>query len=145
MTGHVNSILVLLLGCCLATNAAYVNSDRQREFTFECKSGEHISSVRSHHSRWDSQWEFGCTAGLVSSECTWSGWANGYDQVLQFKCPKDNVITGVRGLYENYYGDRRFAYKCCKVSSFFIQGGPEKNGTAYFYSTQTIWLDGESF
>ena len=44
-----------------------------------------------------------------------SGYVNTFDNPLVFKCPGNQVITGVNSYHSNKYEDRRFGFQCCNV------------------------------
>ncbi len=66
----------------------------------------------------------GCTAAsspssggdVVLDSCSWSGYVNNYDGPVNYTCPGDKVISGVRSVHSNGTEDRRFEYKCCRAS-----------------------------
>eukprot|EP00754_Rhynchopus_humris_P021685 Rhum_TRINITY_DN14754_c0_g1::Rhum_TRINITY_DN14754_c0_g1_i1::g.113137::m.113137 len=41
-----------------------------------------------------------------------SGWANDYDDLVNFKCRQGSVISGVYSTHDNYHEDRKFKFEC---------------------------------
>ena len=51
------------------------------------------------------------------SDCDWSGWVNGWQDEFTYECDVNKVITGVHSKHSNFYEDRRFDFKHCKLDS----------------------------
>eukprot|EP00754_Rhynchopus_humris_P021688 Rhum_TRINITY_DN14754_c0_g2::Rhum_TRINITY_DN14754_c0_g2_i1::g.113141::m.113141 len=41
-----------------------------------------------------------------------SGWVNDWDELVNFKCGQDSVISGVYSTHDNYHEDRKFRFQC---------------------------------
>jgi len=88
---------------------------------FECPQGEGIYKIRSNHDnhREDRIWEFTCKKMSMTRNCHWSGNANGWDSVMNFKCPNNGVITGALSVHHNHHEDRIWRYRCCDSEGVF--------------------------
>lgn len=82
---------------------------------FECPRGHGIYRIRSHHDnkREDRIWQFSCKKVSMTNNCRWSGNANGWDGVMNFKCPRNGIITGAQSWHHNRHEDRIWRYRCC--------------------------------
>lgn len=86
------------------------------EWTFECTNETTLKILQSaniagYHDR---QWNFQCggsDAKLKGAPCEWSAYVNDYNQLFNFQCPNDGVITGLASYY--YSSDRRYQFLCC--------------------------------
>jgi len=92
---------------------------------FECPQGEGIFKIKSYHDnrREDRIWEFTCKKMSMTNNCRWSGNANGWDDVMNFKCfngHNNGIITGAQSWHHNRHEDRIWKYRCCD-----LQGGYE--------------------
>ncbi|XP_078597959.1 dermatopontin-like [Branchiostoma floridae x Branchiostoma japonicum] len=88
-------------------------------FQFECPGSQVIRRVSSVHCNRaeDRVWKFGCGSvpGLPRfDEEFWSGWINDFDGVMNFQCPFDAIITGLRSEHNNGREDRRWNVKCSR-------------------------------
>lgn len=73
-----------------------------KQLTFFTDS-EHLSYIKSTNNDYkeDRTWEFTCaSSGTTLSNCEWSGYKNGYDGGLDYKC-ENGVING-RFLFNNW-------------------------------------------
>ena len=80
----------------------------------------YITQIESEYmkSRGDRMFNVACSAreGRISqNQCSWSNLTNRWDEVLYYTCPDEGVVTGMMAYHENYYEDRVWMYKCCKV------------------------------
>ncbi|CAL1539510.1 unnamed protein product [Lymnaea stagnalis] len=98
------------------STAGFVN-DWDQPFTFNCQTGHVISYVSSIHNNRaeDRRWEFRCKNVVKTHSCSHSGYVNEFDQPVVFKCPGDQVMTGVDSYHSNKAEDRRFGFQCCNV------------------------------
>lgn len=53
--------------------------------------------------------------GIQTFNCTWSGYVNNFDAVVNYTCPGDKVLKGVYSTHDNGREDRRFNYQCCSM------------------------------
>jgi len=77
-----------------------------------------ITGFESYHSNHfeDRRWSF--YHGSTNAQCSqmnWSGWANTWDGLLSFSCPSYSVLNGVWSIPHDYYKDRRWRFRCCKL------------------------------
>merc|ERR1711893_293297 len=88
---------------------------------FSCPSGRFLSQLKSQHSNHheDRVWDFSCSAspnGGTISGCSWSGYVNSWDGVLDYTCPGSGVIAGTSSNHDNGKEDRRFKFLCCNIN-----------------------------
>ena len=93
-----------------------------KPFNFSCPDYEHLSGILD--STWsgyhkDRKFTFECQKGFVTTECKWSNkkgsYVNNWDGDLKYECPYDSLITGLESQHKDWYEDRRWNFKCCKV------------------------------
>ncbi|CAH1230859.1 DPT [Branchiostoma lanceolatum] len=88
-------------------------------FQFECPGCQvirRISSVHCDHTE-DRVWKFVCGSvrGLSRfDEEFWSGWINNFDGAMDYQCPFNALITGLRSEHNNRREDRRWNVKCSR-------------------------------
>lgn len=103
------------------SGVAWVNSWRQY-FSTDCPSSYSVTFWQSEHRncKEDRIHYFQCGYGPVRyrhGNCAWSGhYVNDFDQLVNYKCPHNGFITGVRSVYSGHHRDRRFNFRCCHVS-----------------------------
>ncbi|CAL1547710.1 unnamed protein product [Lymnaea stagnalis] len=96
-------------------------------FQFACPAGQslkHLDSVHDNHHE-DRVWNFSCSVpphGVSLSECEWSGYQNNFDELLEFQCPNESVITGIESIHDNRYEDRKWSFQCCNPEGFVTHG-----------------------
>jgi len=80
-----------------------------------------ITGLYSVHNnrREDRIWKvrYGSAAGVDCQEQKWTNWRNGFDSVLSFTCPTNQVLHGIESYHNNHREDRRWKFQCCRVSS----------------------------
>lgn len=67
----------------------------------------------------------GCTSlSQVSDEydvelnsCSWSGYVNTWDALVDYTCPDNEVMAGVRSTHNNGTEDRRYSFNCCRATA----------------------------
>jgi len=82
-----------------------------------------VSTFSSHHR--DRQWDIHCASaafGLVEgSSCSFTpNYVNGHHQAFTYECPSNGAMTGMSSVHDTSKNieDRRFKFKCCRLSSF---------------------------
>ncbi|CAH2276563.1 Hypothetical predicted protein [Pelobates cultripes] len=96
-------------------NERWVNDYDQLLF-FSCASNQSIRSITSIHDnkREDRVWDFFCQNTFSNpGSCTWSGYANNFDEELYFICPFGSVLRGMESFHDNSKEDRRWKFECC--------------------------------
>ncbi|GFR89025.1 hemagglutinin/amebocyte aggregation factor [Elysia marginata] len=53
-----------------------------------------------------------------------SDFANDYDELLEFQCPNEGIITGMESTHSNRREDRIFKFKCCQPLAAFPPSQP---------------------
>ncbi|KAK7453349.1 hypothetical protein BaRGS_00039640, partial [Batillaria attramentaria] len=95
-------------------------NDMDNALSFQCPSGQSINAIVSyHHNHYeDRRWKFACkaTAGITDN-CSWSGYANNWDEVMSFSCAGQSVIAGWSSDHHNHYEDRRMKFRCCQLQT----------------------------
>ena len=121
------TVLVIVLFYCLAiSEGVYETWDNKYDepLSFSCYEGHLLRSVESVHNNYyeDRQWRLGCSYSVKNPPETtcqgWTNWANGFDNVLNFKCPPNYAIYGVQSYHVNYYEDRKWKFRCCRFTGF---------------------------
>ena len=78
-----------------------------------------VASVHSNHHE-DRAWTWECrnvvSSGSVSG-CSSSGYANYWDLPMNFMCPANQYIAGVKSYHSNSREDRRWKFTCCSISN----------------------------
>ncbi|KAL2094675.1 hypothetical protein ACEWY4_009394 [Coilia grayii] len=89
--------------------------------TFNCPSSDSISYIMSEHNNHheDRMWDFHCQRTFTqTTSCMTTNWVNDFDEVLNFQCPSNHVITGMYSFHDNRHEDRRWKFTCCTASNF---------------------------
>lgn len=104
--------------CSSSVRSGY--TEWHKEFTFQCKDVyQSIREIRSIHSncKEDRSWYFKCAYNAAAGHsCDWTEWANDHDNLLNFHCPHEGYVTGIRAIYDGSKRDRRFKFRCCHGS-----------------------------
>lgn len=87
---------------------------------FECPSGQSVRRIESEHSNFyeDRRWIWSCAqdgALPYGTHCYWSSYVNDMDKIVNFRCSSGYIVTGTDSYHSDFYEDRRFRYKCCRV------------------------------
>jgi len=107
-------------GCSISEGTSLYQS-----FLFSCDRGKFLSGESSHFHRKDRAFRWNCCAiedeykmELEPNQCVWSPWANSYGSPVQFFCPKDQVLAGIKREWSpQFRGDRIYSYLCCSLKS----------------------------
>jgi len=86
---------------------------------FVCPSGKPIVRVFGRHysGKKDREYCYGCqTASRSTTDCYDTGYVNEFDTTFNTQCQPNYYLSGVWSYYDNSKEDRRFAFRCCKVS-----------------------------
>jgi len=114
-------------------------NDFDQTFQFSAGTNRMITGFFSYHDnhREDRRWivKYGSASGVGCSAQGWSNWQNDFDQSMTFTCPSQQVLNGFNSYHDNHREDRRWEFRCCKVS-----GAVLKN--AAWNSDYQNWWDG---
>ncbi|XP_020896084.1 hemagglutinin/amebocyte aggregation factor [Exaiptasia diaphana] len=88
------------------------------DLKFKCPAGEAIRNFQSTYlgCAKDRAFGFHCSSNKYTKKmgsCSWSSYANSWDQPLVYTCPNHGVLAGVESVHHNHYEDRRFKFYCC--------------------------------
>ncbi|KAH9495935.1 hypothetical protein Btru_013715 [Bulinus truncatus] len=102
-------------------------TEYDQHFQFACPAGQTIKSLTSIHDnhREDRVWNFTCTApphGVTLSTCEWSGYENDFDQLLEYQCPNESMISGIESVHDNGHEDRKWSFFCCAPEGYVTHG-----------------------
>ncbi|KAI8790942.1 hemagglutinin/amebocyte aggregation factor-like [Biomphalaria glabrata] len=94
-----------------------------QHFQFVCPPGQTIRSLVSFHENHyeDRVWNFSCAApphGVALATCQWSGFENDFDQLLEFQCPNESIISGIESVNDNGHEDRKWSFLCCDPEGY---------------------------
>ncbi|OWF37968.1 Hemagglutinin/amebocyte aggregation factor [Mizuhopecten yessoensis] len=109
-------VCILLAG--LSVTTAFVVNDYDGPMNFSCQGDTTLRHLSSSHTNYyeDRVWSVGCYPAVARLEnCQWTGYVNDFDQTFDFECPGDGFINGIRSFHNNYYEDRKWAFKCCEM------------------------------
>ncbi|XP_053378654.1 uncharacterized protein LOC123543887 [Mercenaria mercenaria] len=119
---------VTVVGLCQVVTGSYVNNFDQR-VEFKCtKDTQTISRVHSVHDNGaeDRRFEFECreigmdTEG-TSASCAWSAnYENQLDKPLDFECGHNGFINGMISEHDNGAEDRRWKFRCCRITDIHM-------------------------
>ncbi|XP_067047387.1 dermatopontin-like [Acropora muricata] len=93
----------------------WVNS-WQQHFNFKCPAGCVLKKWQSLYRscQGDRLYHFKCkNSRFALPRCSSFNYVNAYWGRLAFKCPRNQVITKVTGIFNSRYKDRRFSFRCC--------------------------------
>ncbi|KAK6195048.1 hypothetical protein SNE40_000563 [Patella caerulea] len=96
---------------------AWVNGVH-KNVNFECPPGETIVYVYGMiiSSEDDRMWRINCAPKVTIGTCSWSGFSS-TGANSNHQCSGNGALAGIRSYYDTASRDRRFAYRCCSVSS----------------------------
>merc|ERR1712121_153850 len=108
-----------LVTALVAVALGWQNNWDARHYMY-CRNGQHIRRLRSYHDnhREDRRWQADCgdIANVKADQsCVWSGYVNGWDEMLTYACPSGRVLTGMDSYHDNGREDRRFRFRCCAL------------------------------
>jgi len=111
-----NSVCGTLSG---QTTSGWVN-DWDDAMDYSCPSNQVVTGLYSVHNngKEDREWKVRCATyseGLTSGQ--WSDWVNGWDGDMDYACPHNTLITGLKSVHNNGKEDRRFKVKCSGLST----------------------------
>lgn len=114
----------------LGAHARFLN-DWDKPLKFQCDgSRESISHIYSEHDnkKEDRRWDLDCSSlpGMSSSArsretCHWTGYVNNWDDPFNYNCPNNGYITGMSSYHDNKKEDRRWQFRCCRVTCYHTQ------------------------
>ncbi|XP_074649189.1 uncharacterized protein LOC141904499 [Tubulanus polymorphus] len=115
MTGLLVAV-ISLLGIC-HMSVAWKNQ-WDRPLNFQCPNNQHIQWFKSRHDngREDRLFDMNCRPGYVGTDCSWTGYLNDWDKLVNFVCPHNGIVTGFHSYHDNHREDRRWKLRCCKVA-----------------------------
>jgi len=92
----------------------------QRDCTGQNNGKAGLIGAISYHSdsKEDRRWTFYCgelKSGYETYDCGWTNYVNGWDQDVNYDCPKDGIMRGISSYHDNGKEDRRWRFECCKV------------------------------
>jgi len=80
-----------------------------------------ITGIHSEHNNWYNDRRFGfytkVAKGFKCRSQSYNGFVNKYDEKFRFECPPNELIDGIISNHENYYNDRRFNFRCCRLDN----------------------------
>ena len=99
--GYQNKLDENLFKSCPVTDKSYVNG---------------IASLWYGYYK-DRAFKLSCHKGPVDvTQCNWtSDWQNDFNQILNYSCPQNWVLTGLASHHDNGPNDRRWHVQCCKL------------------------------
>ncbi|KAK3740219.1 hypothetical protein RRG08_054241 [Elysia crispata] len=118
------AVLALVVALAVADESEEFDNEWDGELSFECPSGEVLTSVYSVHDnhREDRRWRLGCKkapSGANPTTCSWTDdYINAFDEPISFLCPANYVLTGINSIHSNAAEDRRMKLKCCTKSGY---------------------------
>ena len=113
------TIAILAMTCVSGVTSSTPCNQFDQGHDFVCPSGKPIVSVSGHHNNWkeDRIYCYGCqTASRSTTDCYDTGYVNEFDATLNTQCAPNYYLSGVWSYHDNGKEDRRFAFRCCKVS-----------------------------
>jgi len=108
----------------------YVN-DWDKPLSYTAGKNRMITGIHSVHDNLKEDRRFGFYSMAASGfSCTprrWTGFVNGLDKQFVFQCPANHVMDGVYAVHDNGKEDRRFKFRCCKLSNASLRKGALQN------------------
>ncbi|XP_069371240.1 uncharacterized protein [Paralichthys olivaceus] len=122
-------------GCCAKT---YTNPEGGLLVQF-CEDKEAVSRMKSTYVGSDRIWSIDCKPFIaLTTDCSWSGFINVFENELNFNCKANHVITGVYSIYSSEHEDRQWNFLCCSVDkliTFDCRETPKLN----YYTEDFDW------
>ncbi|XP_074652892.1 uncharacterized protein LOC141907210 [Tubulanus polymorphus] len=111
------NLILIVLAAVATLCRGYWNNDWDQPLDFQCSSGQYINFIRSihHNGHEDRRFRLECQRGFVGTDCSWTGFLNGWDEVIRFTCPRNGIVTGLYSYHNNGPEDRRWRVRCCQL------------------------------
>lgn len=112
---------VLSFSLFFAGGSAWFNAwDGVLNFVCPVRNGKHgsISRMQSVHDngREDRLWNLECRYDIpTTGSCSWSGFVNGYDGLMNYGCPSNGYMAGAWSQHSNHHEDRIWRFLCCPL------------------------------
>ena len=98
-------------------------NDYDGDLRIECGDKQGLFRVASQYDDYtrDRQWQWECrnVAKISLIGCGWTYWVNDFDQPFLFRCPANNILTGVQSYHDSGTEDRRWKFRCCRADKHF--------------------------
>ncbi|ESO87269.1 hypothetical protein LOTGIDRAFT_106953 [Lottia gigantea] len=105
--------ILIFIPLCLAWQ-----NDWDQSLDVYCSYHQSFYRIRSEHDngKEDRRWQFDCHyIGPLMGGCTWYNDVNGWDAPVNFYCPNNGAMTGVKSRHDNGKEDRIWSYRCCDM------------------------------
>jgi len=125
--------LKMLLFMCLCLQAIEFTSvlspyqndwDEDMRFNSGFMKDRIITGIYSYHDNHheDRRWRFsyGSAPGVYCLRKRWTGYMNGFDRPLNYKCRQNEAISGISSYHNNHHEDRRWKFQCCKIQGYSL-------------------------
>lgn len=97
-------------------------NDYDERLSFTCNRDHAICGFASWHDnhREDRRWKIQCCRvnGATLSDQGWTGYKNEWDHKLKYRCPSDDVVTGLYSYHSNSREDRRWKVRCARLTAY---------------------------
>jgi len=131
---------LLFLAALLGVAASW-DTSWDKEFTYTCPSNQHLYRIKSKHDngKEDRVWSFYCrnSGAVKTSGCSWTNYLNSMDNVVNYKCPSNKILTGINSYHSNGPEDRRWKARCCDAATPL--SGCSWSG---YWNNWDGWMDG---
>merc|ERR1712109_290154 len=127
------STLVIIAALLAVGHCVSYDTDYDQNFVYSCPDGEYLKTIESVHDnrKEDRVFKFGCQrltdnpawVEAQMDKCEWTNYVNDFDQLFEFQCVNDHVITGISSYHDNGKEDRRYKFQCCQPDGYIIRGG----------------------
>jgi len=111
---------LLPIGLLFPKKIGYVNAFDGKALFSAGSSTTIITGMHSVHDNGTNDRKFGFyTKAAKGFSCLREGWnpfANNYDGKFRFECSTDKLIYAISSEHDNYKEDRRFQFRCCRLS-----------------------------
>lgn len=105
-------------------SSGYVNIWDQ-EFEYKCPAQKAMSGEVSYHDNGteDRRHAFTCSDLKIDNQivprksCSWTGQINEYDRLINFECPRGEILAGHWSHHDNGTEDRVYSFYCCDYGS----------------------------
>lgn len=117
----INCVTLTLLSLLGLGHAQTWLNEYHGNLTFTCPDGQVISRLESEHSDTfqDRRWYAECSTPAIgkATNCYWNGvgYVNDWDDMMLYQCPENKVLSGIAGISNNHFKDRRYKFYCCEI------------------------------
>ncbi|XP_033724950.1 dermatopontin-like [Pecten maximus] len=113
-------LVISLLGGEVSSFLSQSTNTHDRSVEISCGRNAYLKQISSVHDETyeGREWSLSCHQSppdIRIRDCFWSGYVHDHGETFIYLCPGDTIVNGLRSVYTNYNGDRRWNVQCCLI------------------------------